>query len=258
MTRLFRALQTSHPAGKKVKEHTHHFGQLTIILQGTMTIKTREGWWLVPPGLSVWIPSGISHMSSYSEDSKIILIELDSHDLDTTGKQCRPIVVSDLLKELACEAVRIFSTTEQITGDDQLTLELISKMMVLHIRRSNARPSLFIPGGTDKRLRKATELMHANISEELTLAFVASKSNTSERTLSRLFTIETGMSFRRWRQHLKLVVAVDLLSHGETITNVAFELGYASASSFTSLFTRALGIPPRKYMQRAQKTSSGH
>ncbi|PNS09946.1 hypothetical protein COO59_20040 [Mixta theicola] len=91
--------------------------------------------------------------------------------------------------------------------------------------------------------------MKRNPGTDLSLGELARTSNSSERTLARLFVSETGMSFRNWRQQLRLVIAIDLLSRGEKITTVAFELGYSSASSFTTFFTRVIGVSPRKFMK---------
>lgn len=63
------------------------------------------------------------------------------------------------------------------------------------------------------------------------------------------------MTFRRWREHMRLVTSIDKLARGETITATALELGYASASSFTTLFTRVLGVPPRRYMSLIREQS---
>lgn len=58
------------------------------------------------------------------------------------------------------------------------------------------------------------------------------------------------MTFGRWREHLRIVCAVDKLARGRSITQTALELGYRSASSFTTLFTRVLAVPPRRYMRQ--------
>jgi AraC-like DNA-binding protein len=60
---------------------------------------------------------------------------------------------------------------------------------------------------------------------------------------------ETGMSFGRWREHLRIVAAVDRLTHGRSITQTALELGYQSPSAFTTMFTRLLGLPPGRLLK---------
>ena len=63
----------------------------------------------------------------------------------------------------------------------------------------------------------------------------------SPRTLARLFQSETGMTFRAWRQQLRLQRALEMLTEGQAVTSVALDLGYDSPSAFIAMFRRALG-----------------
>ncbi|MDF3983263.1 helix-turn-helix domain-containing protein [Luteibacter sp. PPL201] len=62
----------------------------------------------------------------------------------------------------------------------------------------------------------------------------------------------------RWREHLRVVVAVDRLSRGRSIVETALELGYSSASRFTALFTRLVGAPPRRYLAQRDDDRRRH
>ena len=70
----------------------------------------------------------------------------------------------------------------------------------------------------------------------------------SERTLARLISRETGMSFGRWRQQLAIVLAVKWLAAGASIQQVAADLGYESVPSFVTMFRKVLGAAPGRYM----------
>jgi len=77
----------------------------------------------------------------------------------------------------------------------------------------------------------------------------------SDRTLARLLTQETGMSFGKWRQQLHLILAVKWLETGSSVQQVAGRLGYENAGSFVTMFRKALGTTPGRYLaeQRMQK-----
>ena len=75
---------------------------------------------------------------------------------------------------------------------------------------------------------------------------------TSERTLARAFTKETGLSFGAWRQRLRLMESLDRLMAGEPVTTVALDLGYATPSAFTAMFRKTLGAPPSVYLGRRE------
>ena len=44
------------------------------------------------------------------------------------------------------------------------------------------------------------------------------------------------MSFRTWRQQLRLQKALELLAEGRPVTSVAIDLGYESPSAFIAMF----------------------
>ncbi|MBF3264221.1 helix-turn-helix transcriptional regulator, partial [Pseudomonas aeruginosa] len=62
--------------------------------------------------------------------------------------------------------------------------------------------------------------------------------------LARLFREQTQLSFREWRQRLRLLNAVAALEEGASVTRVASDLGYDSTSAFISLFQRHFGQTP--------------
>ncbi|PDS35040.1 hypothetical protein CO665_27160 [Rhizobium anhuiense] len=54
----------------------------------------------------------------------------------------------------------------------------------------------------------------------------------------------------RWRQQLHLLVALSKLSDGVPVQQVAEVLGYESATSFITMFRKALGTTPSRYFDR--------
>ena len=63
------------------------------------------------------------------------------------------------------------------------------------------------------------------------------------------------MTFVSWRQQVCLLEATARLSHGSSITDVAFELGFSSSSAFTSVFRRNLGDSPARYLAKSKAAS---
>jgi AraC-like DNA-binding protein len=71
------------------------------------------------------------------------------------------------------------------------------------------------------------------------------------RTLERLFQTETGMTFGKWRQQLRLLHALRLLAADRAVTAVALEVGYDSPSAFIAAFKSLFGTTPARYFGRA-------
>jgi AraC-like DNA-binding protein len=107
----------------------------------------------------------------------------------------------------------------------------------------------------DPRLRRLIYLMMAAPTDRGTLDAWARKAGMSGRTLERLISRQTGMSFGRWRRQLCVILAVKWLAAGTSIQQVAADLGYESVPSFVTMFRKALGTSPGRYM--AERHSPG-
>ena len=77
----------------------------------------------------------------------------------------------------------------------------------------------------------------------------------SERNLARLVVRETGLSFRRWRHQLQLILALQLLIRGQTVQQTAQALGYDSTTAFITMFKKGLGQTPGRYHGSLATTS---
>jgi AraC-like DNA-binding protein len=71
--------------------------------------------------------------------------------------------------------------------------------------------------------------------------------------LERLFQAETGMTFGKWRQQLRLLHALRQLAMDRPVTEVALEVGYDSPSAFIAMFRGALGTTPTRYFSDSRK-----
>ena len=62
------------------------------------------------------------------------------------------------------------------------------------------------------------------------------------------------MTFRKWRQQLRLLHAMQRLAAGEKVTAAALDAGYNSPSAFIAMFRKQLGTTPTRYMEENPKT----
>jgi AraC-like DNA-binding protein len=80
-------------------------------------------------------------------------------------------------------------------------------------------------------------MLLADPSNRQSLARICKTSGASGRTVEQLFHDETGMTFGKWRQQLRMMQAMRLLGEGAKVTHAALEAGYSTPS--------ALEIPVR-------------
>ena len=110
---------------------------------------------------------------------------------------------------------------------------------------------LDLPMPTDVRLKKISETLTVNPSDNRTLEDWGKSVGATNRTLSRRFRFETGMSFRQWRQQMRVLESLRRLGREEQVTTVALDLGYDSPSAFIAMFKKALGKTPGQYFKEA-------
>lgn len=233
-----------HPAGETIADHAHAEAQLSVVLEGTMKIGAVGGWWLAPAGRGIWVPAGTRHAASYSEMASFVLLKIDPDAAADLPAEVRSLAISDLLKELALDISRPVGAA----ADPEERL-LTARLILRRIRNAETTPLLFLPSGRDPRVLRVTTFLRDDPASDASLEGLATLAGSSVRTLSRLFLAETGMSFARWREHLRIVTALDRLVRGVPIVQVALDLGYGSQSSFTTMFTRTMGVPPGRYLR---------
>lgn len=143
--------------------------------------------------------------------------------------------------------------SEREAGQEVAISALVEQTVIHLLRRyANVRRSdsleLSRAGLVDRRIRRAVELMHARMDEELPLEELAAAAYLSPFHFSRLFKKLTGASPHAYLATLRAERAQRLLAETDlTITEVAARVGYSSSSHFTKAFRQATGLTPRAF-----------
>jgi AraC family transcriptional regulator len=135
-------------------------------------------------------------------------------------------------------------------ASDQM-LELIGGELAIEIARLclevQERPAT--GGLASWRLRLIDERLSDDTTAP-TLGDLAGICNISIRQLTRGFRISRGCSIGDYVEQRRMEAAKRLLMTGESVKGVAFAMGFASPSSFTFAFHRAVGVSPSQFRQR--------
>lgn len=99
--------------------------------------------------------------------------------------------------------------------------------------------------GDNRRLLRARDVIDRAPAASLDVAALASVACMSSAHFIRSFKAAFGETPHRYRQRRRLERAMRLLQETEQpVTAIAFETGWASVGSFTTTFTRVVGVPP--------------
>ena len=104
------------------------------------------------------------------------------------------------------------------------------------------------------QVRRAVEWLCANATEPMSVEALASQVGMSVTSFHRHFKAVTGLSPLAYQRQLRLLHARRLLNEqAASVTAVAFEVGYASASQFSREYTRLFGRAPLHDTVRARQ-----
>jgi AraC-like DNA-binding protein/quercetin dioxygenase-like cupin family protein len=244
------AMAAEFSSGGVGTRHSHRRAQLLHSLTGMITVITHDGSWTVSPQRALWIPPGVMHQSRCW--GTVQLRTLYVEPLAATGlpDRCQLIEISSLARALINEAVT-FPVEYDIRGREGQIMELL----LSEIGRMPAVP-LRAPMPQDRRLARICEAILNEPGNNKDLEYWSQIGGLGRRTLTRLFRRETGMSFAKWRQQVRLTEALSRLTLGEPVTTVALDLGYDSPSAFSAMFRRSMGLSPRDYLRWADLKDS--
>ncbi len=237
----------------ETEPHHHDKAQLMYVISGVLTLQAAGGIWTVPPHCALWIPSGVSHAGRMAGRIKIASLYIDPALAAPLDRDCGILFVQPLLRELILR----FSSEAPLTA---MARERETRLVSVLFDELIAAPlePIHLPMPSDKRLRRLTEAMIENPSLRFTIDAWGARVGASNRTLSRLFQRQTGMSFVRWRQQLHVGLALQRLAGGERVTTIAGDLGYESVSAFIAMFRRMLGTTPARYFDDAGSGGPEH
>lgn len=226
------------PAGHRVQLHRHPWVQFTYASAGIMQVVTEQHSYLLPPQCALWIPAGVEHTAYSDQAIEFRGLYLDDSLLNGYQRPCGVVQVTPLVRELIAKA-NSFAPKYPAQGAQARLLQVL----VDELRELPEAP-FGLPLPSDPRLRRISEALQANPADNRSIEDWAQQVGASRRTLVRLFQAQTQLSFREWRQRLRLLAALPLLAQGMSVTALANELGYDSVSAFIALFQRHYGKTP--------------
>ncbi|WP_370943938.1 helix-turn-helix transcriptional regulator [Amycolatopsis sp. cg5] len=106
------------------------------------------------------------------------------------------------------------------------------------------------PTSLQVAVRQVIASMHARYFDPITLTELASEVFVSPFHFSRVFAKATGVTPGRYLTAIRLFEAKRLLlTTALTVSDIVCSVGYSSVGTFTSRFTRAVGMTPTQYRE---------
>ena len=141
-------------------------------------------------------------------------------------------------------------TNESRPGRGLVLTRFVEVLLIEALRATSgadASPGL-LHGLADPRLAPAIRHMHNHVARPWTVVALARTGGLSRSVFFERFTRTVGMAPMEYLLGWRMAVAKDLLRRRDlSVAEVAERIGYGSASTFSTAFSRHVGQPPRRY-----------
>jgi AraC-like DNA-binding protein len=240
------------PSRSEKAQHTHSRHQLMYSQKGVIHVSTPTGSWILPPTKSIWISGGIPHALLVKRPVELTTLWVAR---DAPGAPhwagCKVVSVSPLLREL------LSVCSEQPWDYPPASRSSRLAQVLLEQLEAREQAPLELPELSDPRAERVAAMLRADPADRRPLVELASAAGASHRTIERLFASEARMSFGRWRVRHRMIAALEHLAHGESVSNVAYAVGYETPSSFIAAFRALFGTTPTAYFQDMHDRRAG-
>jgi AraC-like DNA-binding protein len=224
--------------GRRFRAHRHPEHQLAWASRGTLTVAAADRTWVLPPARALWIPAGVEHTMDAGRHTRVCCPYFaaargprwDAPTVVAIGPLARELILHLADAEGPPPAAR--------RRAEAVLFDLLAPVPVTTVA---------VPMPRDPRALDVARAVAGDPADDATLDIWARRAGTSARTLARLFTAETGMSFGRWRTQARLRAALPLLAEGLPVAVAARRVGYETPSAFVAVFRRATGVTPGTY-----------
>ncbi|CRL64491.1 helix-turn-helix transcriptional regulator [Proteus mirabilis] len=219
--------------------HSHDRGQLLFTQSGCMRITLASRVSVLPPMRIAWIPAKLEHRVEMYASVGYRSVYISDKYHDKFPSESEIFTLSPLLREI----LERISVADFDTQWEEGRYANLLAVFFDEITQAQRQPNhLFMP--KDRRLKRLSfdDLPPA-------LQDMAKYVGASEKTITRLFYKETGLSYQQWRQQWRLMKAIELLATHHRYIDISQILGFASDSAFITFFKKMTGQTPQEYLK---------
>jgi AraC-like DNA-binding protein len=262
-------LDSRHKADFVMNFHRHDFYELSFVIQGNGCCQIQEGdktreITIQKDSLLLWdgrIPHrSVDNPEAPLEQLIIIFDEAylekleDSQLVRAALEKKNPLHIANPLytvplKHSFREILKEIRSKE--TGGGSMVFSLLSRLLVQILRAEEGQLDLHCG---DERINRVLDYIHHNFYKSISIQSAASLSALSLRQFSDVYKKETGRTFTRYLNGIRIEKAREALTESSlSITEIAFETGFDDLSYFTRRFKEQENISPRAYRKNFRK-----
>ncbi|AAN56481.1 helix-turn-helix transcriptional regulator [Shewanella oneidensis MR-1] len=222
--------------------HHHHKAQLLYASAGCMRFSLADTQVVLPPTRAAWLPAGVEHHVTMRNVVAYRSLYFEPEAVASLPSEVTIFHVNPLLKAL------IDTMSYWPWNKPRYSQHNAFALFCEELENAKAE-NLALPLPQDKRLQTWLKQVLQQEMQPANLKEMAIEIGASERTISRIFSSQTGMAYQAWRQQWRLLSAIEQLAAGTSVAQAGFNLQFSSDSAFISFFKQYTGTTPAQYFK---------
>lgn len=215
----------------------------------------------------VWLNDEIHHQDNSNKRAKAIVMYFNPSILGAAFFQMKEAALLKGLLARAEKGLQVYGTTRSVIADKLKILaekkdfeRIIGLFEILHLLSTSEEINQITSDGyttctynkESDRLAEVYKYVHENFKNDISLAIISSIACFTPPSFCRFFKQKTGKHFIEYLNEVRIAKACHyLLDTDWTISEIAFNCGYKTASNFNKLFREIKGTSPKAYRESA-------
>lgn len=258
-TNYLRLLYYEFPQKYSGSYRSYEYARLCTILEGEKKISVngkescrynQDMFLLMPPEsdvtMTIDMPTRALVLELSDELIRKVSDNLCSHGLIETGRLAEEdLLCTQFSLDMKHVVEKIGGVLATRSRETEYILDLYAQELVYDLFRINGSRHILDFEPSDP-VNKAIQFMQREYRNSPSIRQLAHDLGMSDSSFCQYFKRITGVAPKEYLTSIKLEKAAELLAQ-ESVTDVAFDLGYESISNFIGAFRRKYGVTPKQY-----------
>jgi AraC-like DNA-binding protein len=186
-------------------------------------------------------------------------LDFDGGERNPLVRALPPLIVLPLSRVdgLAPALALLFGEAERLRCGQRLLVDRLFEVVLIQLLRwlidhpgESGMPPGLLTGLSDPRLARALVAVHGAPGAPWSLASMAAEAGMSRSAFAAAFKAVVGQPPAGYLADWRLSLAQAQLRDGRSVKAIADELGYASASALSRVFSQRVGHSPRRWLEQ--------
>ena len=258
----YRLFHLKDDRGTNVDYHYHDFYKLVFLLSGSGSYVVEGRRYALSPGDIILVGSRCVHKpefaSGISYERMILYISpeflSENSDMEYRLENCFSGEKGHVLRpseEFRRRFLYQMLQLESEMGGAFPGRAILSRCTLLRalvevgqelLKTDTELPGPVIP--KDSKVLDILRFLDGNLTEDISIDDLASRSYISKYHMMRRFREETGTSIHTYLSDKRLLLARDMIQNGQSATDACFHSGFRSYSAFSRAYGKLFGVTP--------------